>query len=225
MADNPRMVFFDFCGTLIRFQTADRFVGYCRERLRGKRMIRLHKITSAAERLRLFKLLGVICPGNNLHKRMVLSQLKGADGAEIERLGKSYFEDELKPAVIRPVLAAMKRHIAQGDEVWIVSGGYGVYIRHFASCYGLSGYIASDIAFGADGACLGRMTADCMGRRKLRLLRERLGEGWDKRAAAAYSDSPSDLPLLSRVPSGVVVSYKRRQPWAEKHDFKEIIWE
>lgn len=225
MGNNSYRVFFDFCETLIRFQTADRFVDYCRERLHDKRMNRLHKITSIATKICLFKLLSIIFPGNNLHKRAVLLQLKGTDRSTLECLGKKYFENELKPAIIQPIMTIMKRHIAQGDEVWIVSGGYDIYIKYFVSYYGLSGYIASNITFDTNGVCLGRIANDCMGKRKVRLLRRYLGGIWNSGHTIAYTDSRSDLPLLSRVSSGVVVSYKRHKPWTGKYNFKEIIWE
>ncbi len=225
MNGDPKRVYFDFCETLIQFQTADRFVDFCRKELQDRRMIRLHEITSCATKIRLFSMLNRVFRGNNLHKRLVLYQLKGINRSTLENLAEKYFENEIKPAVIQPVMAIMKRHIAQGDEVWIVSGGYDIYIKHFVQRYGLRGYVASTIAFDTKGFCLGRMTEDCMGKQKLQFLRKTIGDDWNKcGSTVAYSDNRSDLPLLMAVSSGIVVSHKRHQTWTEKYNFKEIIW-
>lgn len=227
MNGEPKRVFFDFCETLIQFQTADRFVNFCREELHDKRMNRLHEITSFATRIRLFSILNMVFPGkgNDLHKKLVLYQLKGINRRTLENLAEKYFGNELQPGVIQPVMAMMKQHIERGDEVWIVSGGYGIYIEHFVHQYGLSGYVATDVAFDAKGVCLGRITEECMGKNKLKLLRQYLGETWNEGDTIAYSDSHSDLPLLMAVSSGIVVSYKRHQTWTDNYNFKEIIWE
>lgn len=227
MSDNPRKVFFDFCETLIRFQTADRFVDFCRKELRSNRMRRLQCATCLLTKLRLFSILNLLSHGwgGSVHKRLVLYQLKGIDYPILNRLGKAYFETMLQPAVIRPVIETMKRHISCGDEVWIVSGGYDIYIKHFVRHYGLKGYFASDIAFDNEtGACLGRMKGkDCMGATKVSILRRYFGN--DLSDTVAYSDSRSDLPLLSAVSTGFVISHSRHQKWIEQYNFQEIIWE
>lgn len=226
MGNNPKRVFFDFCETLIQFQTADRFVDFCRETLGRKRMKRLHRVICLAEKFRLFSVLNLLCRsyGSVIHKRCVLFQLKGIDYATLNRLGDLYFETILQPAVIRPVVETMKRHISRGDEVWIVSGGYDVYIKYFVRHYGLKGYFASEIAFDAKGICLGRMNGkDCMGATKVSILWRYFSN--DLSDTIAYSDSRSDLPLLSAVSSGFVISHRSHQTWIEQYNLQEIIWE
>ena len=40
---DSRLVIFDFCGTLIRFQTADRYVRFCVERLKANKSVQRRK--------------------------------------------------------------------------------------------------------------------------------------------------------------------------------------
>ena len=226
MDGRSERVFFDFCETLIRFQTADRFVEYCRETLCRKRMMQLHRVTALAEKLRMFRVLDLLVNGwgSAVHKRCVLCQLKGIDDATLDRLGEAYFETVLQPAVIRPVVDIMKRHISQGDEVWIVSGGYDTYIKYFVHYYGLTGYVSTEIAFNANGICRGRMKGkDCMGRQKVSELHRCFGN--DLSETVAYSDSCSDLPLLLAASSGIVISHGWHQAWVEQYNLQEVIWE
>lgn len=226
MGNNPKRVFFDFCETLIKFQTADRFVDFCRETLGRKRMKQLHHATCLAEKFQLFKVLNLLVRGlgSTVHKQCVLFQLKGIDYTTLNRLGEIYFETMLRPAVIRPVIETMKQHLSRGDEVWIVSGGYDIYIKYFVRHYGLNGYFASEIAFDTKGICLGRMNGkDCMRAAKASILRQYFSDNLSD--TIAYSDSHSDLPLLLTVSSGFVISNRRHQAWVEKYNLQEIIWE
>ena len=142
-----KLVIFDFCGTLISFQTADRYVDYC---------LRCHPLPSARwqrcllrllEKTKVFALLAHIKPGNNWHKRMVLRQLKGYGQSLCEQLAADYLHDELLPNVVQPVLEIMKQHLADGDNVCILSGGYDIYLRCFADCFRVPLAVGSAIRF------------------------------------------------------------------------------
>ena len=216
-----KIVIFDFCGTLITFQTADRYVMFCVERLHDSKVVRWrHFIIRMMDKLRVFKIYNLIHPDNNWRKRMVLWQMKGVSYELCDKLAKKYFEAELLPNVVQPVVKKLKGHLANGDRVFILSGGYDIYIKYFAKYFGVKETMSSKIAF-QDGVCLGKMSGkDCMRENKVECIRPYL----DGEDTICYTDSQSDLPLLKLVDEPVVVSHDSSQHWAENHKYKQIIW-
>ena len=196
-----RFAIFDFCGTLIQFQTANRYVSYCVERLKGNKSVQFRRCCLLLmDTLRIFKIYYHLCPSNNWRKRVVLWQLKGVTFSQCDSLAREYFKDELLPNVVSPLVEKLKQHITQGDRVCILSGGYDIYIKYFAEYFGVKEVVSSKVAF-SGGLCLGKMEGvDCM------------------------RGSQSDLPLLELVDEPIVVSKSVPQEWAKKRKYKQIIW-
>ncbi|MBQ4508075.1 MAG: haloacid dehalogenase-like hydrolase [Paludibacteraceae bacterium] len=216
------IVIFDFCGTLISFQTADRYVDYCRKHLCYKSINRRYYILRLLERLRIFKIANKIWKRNNLHKKIVLYQLKGVSKTDCERMAQDYFREELLPNVIDVILQRLYEHKQQGDEIWILSGGYDIYIKYFAEYFGISRWKTSSIQF-ENGRCTGHISGeDCMSKAKVTYFRKICNA--QENTTIFYSDSISDLPLLRTVHYGIVVSHKEHQTWAKQNNLKEIIW-
>lgn len=210
----------DFCETLISFQTADRFVQYCVQHL-NLRSIRIRQlIVQMFDLGKVFKILNKFTTGSK--KKALLWQLKGVPQARLDSLAKCYFEEELRPNVITPMVEVMKQHQKQGDVIYIISGGYDLYIHYFAEYYNVNGYLASTIGFTADGRCTGKIVGtDCM--------REEKVSQWKKIKDAfsmtiCYSDSQSDIPILTAVDQGIVVSHGQSQIWTKNYKLEELIW-
>ena len=154
---NKKLVIFDFCGTLIRFQTADRYVKFCIERLKENKVVQCrHTLIKLMDTLRIFKIYNHICKVNNWRKRMILWQLKGVSYEVCDQLAKAYFEEELLPNAVQPSIDKLKEHLANSDRVCILSGGYDIYIKYFAQHFGVKETISSKIAF-RDVICSGKM--------------------------------------------------------------------
>lgn len=216
-----KLVIFDFCGTLISFQTADRYVQFCVKRLQDNKVVQCrHKLVQLMDTFRIFKIYNHICKVNNWRKRMILWQLKGVSYEVCDQMAKKYFEEELLPNVVQPIVEKLKWHLANGDSVCILSGGYDVYIKYFAEYYGVKEILSSKVAF-CKGKCLGKMEGkDCMRENKLAYIRPYLnGE-----RTIFYTDSKSDLPLLKMVDEAIVVSHDASQQWAETCNYNQIIW-
>lgn len=216
-----KLVIFDFCGTLISFQTADRYVKFCMEHLKDNKVVQCRRrLVKMMDKLRVFKIYNLIHAGNNWRKRIILWQMKGVSYELCDKLAKKYFEEELLPNVVQPVVKKLKGHLANGDRVFILSGGYDIYIKYFAQYFGIEEAISSKIAF-QDGVCLGKMDGkDCMRENKVEYIRPYLGSEY----TICYTDSQSDLPLLQLVDEPVVVSHESSQHWAENRKYKQIIW-
>jgi HAD superfamily hydrolase (TIGR01490 family) len=217
---DKKLAIFDFCGTLISFQTADRYVQFCVERLQENKAVqRRHCMIRIMDKLRIFKIYNHI-RSNNWRKRMILWQLKGVSYETCDQLAKKYFEEELLPNVVQPLIEKLKAHLANGDRVCILSGGYDVYIKYFAHYFGVEEIISSRIAF-SDGMCMGRMEGkDCMRKNKLEYIRPLI----QNEKTICYTDSKSDLPLLELVDKPIVVSKGGHQKWAQERKYTQIIW-
>ena len=218
---NKKLAIFDFCGTLISFQTADRYVQFCVERLQDNKVVRCRRrVLQIMDALRIFKIYNHICPGNNWRKRVILWQIKGVSYTECDLLAKRYCEEELLPNVVQPIVVKLKEHLTNGDRVCILSGGYDVYVKYFAQHYGVKETICSKIAF-LDDKCLGKIEGkDCMRESKLGYI----GPLMHDVKTICYTDSESDLPLLGIVDEPIVVSHLHSQIWAENRKYKQIIW-
>ena len=219
---DSRLVIFDFCGTLIRFQTADRYVRFCVERLKANKSVqRRNALIRLMDKLRIFKLYNLLFPGNNWRKRMVLSELKGVEYVVCDRLAHEYFTEELLPGIVAPLAEKLQEHLSQGDRVCILSGGYDIYIKYFAEYFGVKEVISSKISF-VEGVCTGEMAgADCMRGNKLDYIRPLLQGS----KTICYTDSQSDIPLLEAVDTPVVVSRSKPQQWATQRNYNQIIWD
>ena len=151
---------------------------------------------------------------------MILWQMKGVKYDVCDMLAKKYFEEELLPNVVQSVVEKLKGHLANGDSVCILSGGYDIYIKYFAQYYGVQEILSSKIAF-QGVVCLGKMDGkDCMRENKVECIRPLIMNV----KTICYTDSQSDLPLLEAVEEPIVVSKGCPQKWATERKYKQIIW-
>lgn len=224
MHNKRRIVIFDFCETLVDFQTADAYVDYVRECLKYPSIIRREKINLLFRKWKISQLAEKLTSYNySIEKKLKLWQLKRIDRQLLEKLAFDYYQNIIKPHLIEKTLILMQKHLQQGDYVFIVSGGYGIYLRFFAEEYKVSRLISSNIEFNKE-MCTGRMSGlDCMNNHKVELLKGILVQMDDVEIVASYSDSISDIPILRVAKEGYVIS-RHHQDWGEKNGFKEIIW-
>lgn len=220
-----KIAFFDFCDTIVKTQTADRFVKFCLDNhptQYGKclgQIYRFLKITGAVT------LLEKLLPGLSVNKRLLLLQIRGLKETVITELAVQYVKSELQPLVNSLILQRMLDMMQEGCFVVIVSGGYDVYLREFAKIYRVPCVIATKIGF-TSGVCDGVIRgSDCMADHKVNMIIERLGsEAISEGESFAFSDNESDLPLLRSVKNGYVVSRGVGQNWVKSNNLKEIIW-
>ena len=212
-----KIAFFDFCETLVQFQTADNFVDFVRRSVKSPFMNALEFFRVCLVKVRFFALANRLHQ-NNLHKKLKLLQMKNLPDDKVCFLAKQYYENEIKPCLINEMIIELKKKKRQGYFTVIISGGYEHYIRHFAEDFEVDLVVATDILSGRiDGL-------DCMGSNKIKKLKEYLSlDLYDLENSVAYSDSLSDLPLFELVGNPVAV-VKESQKWANKYGYRKIIW-
>ncbi|WP_026506105.1 HAD-IB family phosphatase [Butyrivibrio sp. NC3005] len=194
-----KIALFDFCDTIVNFQTADNYVIYYAEMRYG-------------ENLR----------NKNYDKFQLLNCLKGEKKSDIEFFAERYYLEMIKPGLQTVVIDFIKKYQDTGYEIYIVSAGYSVYIDFFAKEFKVNGIIANDFLY-QDEIFLGTISnRDCISEEKV----QRLNEFFDKceiEDSVSFSDSISDLPFLKWSNRGIVISKFRSREWIKKNGLEEIV--
>lgn len=221
-SDMHKVAVFDFCETLADFQTANAFVDFVRQNVKSVEVRLVNTVYVVLSKLQVIRFLNFATSHkHSIGKNLKLLQLRGMSRETIEAMAQRFHEERIKPHLIEATVERMEQLKKDGYEVGLSSGGYGVYLKHFAQDYKLDFVQCSEIGF-RNGRCTGRLAgADCMREEKVRRLTQRFGNGDN---AVAFSDSLSDLPLLEWASQPVVVSRGKHQAWVEKYGFQEIIW-
>lgn len=218
-----KVALFDFCETLVNFQTADAFVDFVREHERERVILVKYYLKELLNRIYVIKAFEKVTKGRfSINKRLTLWQIKGFKQSEIVRYAQLYYIERIKPNFIADIINILLSLQAEGYDIYIVSGGYDVYLNFFAREFKVKGVISTKIRF-KNNLCTGKIDGiDCMNRGKVRLL----DDFFQRRPAysEAYSDSITDLPFLKWANIGIVVSKDKHQIWVDKNYLKEIIW-
>lgn len=223
LKNRSQIAFFDFCETLVNFQTADAFVNYVRERTQKPRMLGLERIRIWLVRLKLIYILETLTGWNrSINKRLILFQLKGFGKERLNALARDYYETRIKPNAITELQNLLKELNGKGWDIVLVSGGYDIYLKFFAEEMGIKDVICSRIGY-KNNICTGFMQGlDCLNKNKVALLEQRYDN--KKIKSISFSDSKTDIPFLSWTNEGYVISKNRHQSWVDNYNFKEIVW-
>lgn len=197
---------FDVDNTLTDLSTPDLFVDQVLRRGKSLRVRCADLARRAAAHLRLV-------PIDRL-RLFKLTFLRGRTESELREAARVFVDDVVLPSLRPAVRARLEDHRKKGDRVVLISGGYDLYLDVLKERLAADGVVANRVAF-QDGVCTGRIVgADCMGEEKVARLRQIYDVAeFDLAASTAYSDAPSDLPLLRFVGRGVIVSPTPAVAW------------
>lgn len=163
----------------------------------------------------------------SLAKEAALAFVQGWRVDEVERLAEEIFDEMMAPRIWAGTHQLARRHLSDGQRVWLVSAAPVEIGRVIAARLGLTGAIGT-VAEIVGGAYTGRLVGDLMhGPAKAEAVTQLAAvEGLDLTRCAAYSDSANDLPLLSAVgravavnPDGTLLRQARQHGW-EVRDFR-----
>lgn len=121
---------------------------------------------------------------------------------------ESWFRSHVLPHVADEGRRAVARHLEAGDLVAIVTGATPYVARPLARMLGIPHVVASELEIDDRGVFTGRALQPlCIGEGKVaRAAALARTEGFALEKAVFYTDSLTDLPLLSRVGEPVVVN-------------------
>lgn len=210
-----KIVLFDFCETLVNYQTADYFVEYTlKKHNRGKMYYAI------AELGVIKKLLGKHW---RIKKKLHLLQMKGLSKQDIEDAAKEYYIEYVKPNSFPYMRSLINEYKDKGYMVYIVSGGYSPYIRMYAEELMVDDVIANDFSYNKRGKFKGHIIRkDCMELEKIVRLDEYFADK-DIQESISYSDSLSDLPMLKWTQRGVLVSKYKERKSAKDNKLEQIV--
>ena len=209
-----KIAIYDFCDTLVDFQTADCFVFYVLEHL-GMRawynnLTQIDLLKKCINKSRL------------INKKIVLYQLKGIKVATLERLAEDYYNNIIKNHLQIPVVKQLEEYKTKGFKIYIVSAGYSIYLKHFAREYLVDELIANDFKY-RNERFTGKMALqDCYGKEKCRRLEKEIN-GLNIEESVSISDCISDLPILKWADTGIVISKKQHRKWVHENGFEELV--
>ncbi len=133
-------------------------------------------------------------------RESVLQITKGWDHQEVKRLVAETINEVIEPLIYEEALDLIDYHLAQGDEVWLVSMAPAEIVEPFAELLGITGAISSRAKLDEQGKFTGEMEFFAQGENKAVAIRELAQQrDIDLNESFAYSDSETDIPMLECV--------------------------
>jgi len=133
-------------------------------------------------------------------RQSTLKITKGWDRDEMKSLVAEVINDVIEPLIYAEAIDLIDFHLAQGDEVWLVSMSPAEIVEPFAELLGINGAICSRASIDADGKFTGELEFFAQGENKAIAIRELAQRrNLDLADSFAYSDSETDIPMLKTV--------------------------
>ncbi|MGD1014389.1 MAG: HAD-IB family hydrolase [Acidimicrobiales bacterium] len=147
----------------------------------------------------------------NKIRESVLKVTKGWDHDEVRALVAETINDVIEPLIYDEALELIDYHLAEGDEVWLVSMAPAEIVDPFAELLGITGSISSRAEIDEEGKFTGNMLFFAQGENKAVAVRELCEQrGIDLADCYAYSDSETDVPMLQVVGHAFAVNPDRQ---------------
>jgi len=136
-----------------------------------------------------------------------LSFIAGRSTAELVSLGEEIYDEYIADKIWPGTQALAQRHLAAGQQVWLVTATPVELAQTIATRLGLTGALGT-VAESVDGVFTGRLVGDILhGPGKAHAIRAlAVREGLNLRRCTAYSDSYNDVPMLSLVGTAVAIN-------------------
>ena len=150
---------------------------------------------------------------------------------EIRIIGEEIYNEFVSPSLWDGTMAIARKHLAAGDEVWLVTASPQDFAELIASKLGFTGALGTR-AETKDGKYTGNLIGNLLhNKEKARAVIELVNSrNIDINDCFAYSDSHNDLPLLETVghPNAInpdaklrIISFSSGWP---VHDFRRLRW-
>ena len=150
---------------------------------------------------------------------------------EIRVIGEEIYNEFVSPSLWQGTMEIAKRHLAAGDEVWLVTASPQDFAELIASKLGFTGALGTR-AETKEGKYTGNLIGNLLhGKEKSHAVKELTAKrDINIKDCFAYSDSHNDLPLLEAVgfPNAInpdaklrIISFSSGWP---VHDFRRLRW-
>jgi HAD superfamily hydrolase (TIGR01490 family) len=133
-------------------------------------------------------------------RESTLKVTRGWDRDEVRRVVAETINERVEPLIYDEAIELIDHHLAEGDEVYLVSMAPEEIVAPFAELLGITGFISSRARIDEEGRYTGELEFFARGENKggamVALAQER---GIDLAESFAYSDSETDVPMLEAV--------------------------
>lgn len=208
MPEKTKVAIFDFCGTLINFQTADEFAFYC---LNDEKKRKLEKKLKSFEKTKVSFFLGLV--HYSLRKHLIAKELKNLDIDTATSFSKEFTDKKLLVNINKDVLDIYNLVKNKSYHVVLVSAAYDIYLNEFDNYYHFDKIISTKLQV-KNNQLTGKIKRDCIGKNKVKYLRRYLNAKFGKDnydIILSISDSKSDIPILDIAKNPLVVSDKKKK--------------
>lgn len=143
-------------------------------------------------------------------RERVLALTKGWEQSAITEIVRDTLADVIEPIVFDEAIGRIRQHQAWGHRVYIVSAAPEEVVAPIAQLLGVDEAIATRAELDEEGRYSGRTERYVYGPEKeVAILEAAERDGLDLAASWAYSDSATDVPMLSAVGHPVAVNPDR----------------
>jgi HAD superfamily hydrolase (TIGR01490 family) len=142
---------------------------------------------------------------------LLFASYKGMSEDRIVMLAEDAFENVMRPSLYPAAKALVEKSRAAGHDVVLVSGALEIVLEQVAKYLGADEVIGNRLEMKA-GIATGKLLKPVVaGPEKARLIREHAkNKGYDLAECFAFSDSYSDVPMLSVVGHPAAVNPDKR---------------
>jgi HAD superfamily hydrolase (TIGR01490 family) len=210
-----KIALFDFCDTMVDFQTGNAFSKYVIAHGKIKTVRRLvYKVKHIWYKHIL---------GKDLEKPLLLQCCRGISREKMEQMALNYYYEIVRPHLIKATMDKLLEYQQKGYKIYIVSGGFDLYIKYFAQEFNVDGVFSTQVGF-ENNVCTGKYDGvDCMGDNKIKILQDYFHTTTID--GVAFSDSITDMPLLKFVKTGFAVGTNLDYlKWAKDNNLKTLIY-
>lgn len=227
MQNKEKVALFDFCETLVPFQSADAFIEYVGKEQTSVRAKIWKKTQQFLWKYQGVRILTHFFPNSSVNKRLMLKQLSKLSQSYLESMAKQFYYNIIKHSFIPELLNELRKKREENFRIIIVSGGFDIYLKYFMEDFNLNkdDLICTKLSF-KNGVFSGSFEEpDCMGSKKVILVDKHISR--QECYVEAYSDSISDLPLLQYADKAYVIVEEGKKNWVNINNFKfeTILWQ
>jgi HAD superfamily hydrolase (TIGR01490 family) len=191
-----RAAFFDLDKTVIARASIVAFGGP----LRRRGLVNRRTVARAVLGQLLFLWFGADEQKMSKIRESMLEVSVGWDRDEVRSIVEETLNEVIEPLIYAEAQSLIAQHRATGDRIWIVSSAPEEIVEPLAAMLGVDGAIASRAEVDEAGHYTGKISFYAQGEGKAVAIRELAASlHLDLEGSSAYSDSATDLPMLSLV--------------------------
>ena len=218
-----KLAIFDFCDTLVNFQSADAFVRFSLKRRKRFSSLLIQSTDKVFSFFKFYSVLRKLNLSRSLQKQLLLRGMKGMTREEITESATEFEKTVIQNKLNTSIYNLMLEHIENKDEVIINSGGYDVYLEVFAKKLGITKLYATKLKFENDKFSGSISGNDCLHQEKITRMNTDGIDFKEYTEIYVYSDSITDMPIFNIATHKVAVIKSDIIPgWCQGNSFQII---